>query len=85
MEPILNLTPEEQAIENEIEAGDFVSTPATDADKEHWAAMARYTLEKTRAINIRLSEKSIIKVKAAAAREGMSYQTFITALIHKNT
>ena len=85
MEPIFNLTPEEQEIENELEQGDNVSVPATDADKAEWAAMARYTLEKTKAINIRLTEKNLIKVKAAAAREGIPYQTFITSLIHKNT
>ncbi len=84
MKPIFKLTPEEQEIENELEQGDSVSVPATDAEKYNWATMARYTLEKTRAINIRLSEKSIIKVKAATAREGLSYQTFITSLIHKN-
>jgi predicted DNA binding CopG/RHH family protein len=85
MEPIFNLTPEEQEIEDELETGDFVSVSASNADKAEWAAMARHTLEKTKAINIRLTEKSLIKVKAAAAREGLSYQTFISSLIHKNT
>jgi len=85
MEPIFNLSPEEQEIENELETGDFVSVPATDDDKSDWAAMARFTQEKTKAINIRLSEKNLIKVKAAAAREGIPYQTFIASLIHKNT
>jgi predicted DNA binding CopG/RHH family protein len=85
MEPIFNLTPEEQEIEDELETGEFVSVPATDAEKSEWAKMATYTLEKTKAINIRLSEKNLIKVKAAAAREGIPYQTFITSLIHKNT
>jgi predicted DNA binding CopG/RHH family protein len=47
--------------------------------------MARHTLEKSEAINIRLTEKSLIKVKVAAAREGLSYQAFISSLIHKNT
>lgn len=85
MEPIITLTPEEKEIENELETGGFVSVPATDADKAQWSAMARHTLEKTKAINIRLTEKSLIKVKAVAAREGLSYQTFISSLIHKNT
>ena len=85
MEPIITLTPEEQEIENELETGDFVSVSATDAYKAQWSTMARHTLEKTKAINIRLTEKSLIKVKAAAAREGLSYQTFISSLIHKNT
>lgn len=85
MEPIFNLTREEQEIENELEQGDSVSIPAIEADKADWAAIARHTLEKTKAINICLTEKSLIKVKDAAAREGISYQTLITSLIHKNT
>ena len=85
IKPNYNLTPEELEIEAEFARGDIESVPATDADKAQWATMARYTLEKTKAINIRLSEKSLIKVKAAAAREGISYQTFIASLIHKNT
>jgi predicted DNA binding CopG/RHH family protein len=83
--PIFNLTPEELEIEAEFERGEVKSVPATDADRAHWSAMARYTSEKTKAINIRLSEKNLVKVKAAAARDGVSYQTFISALIQKNT
>jgi predicted DNA binding CopG/RHH family protein len=83
--PTFNLTPEELAMEAEFKSGKITSAPATEVDKEHWSAMARYTTEKTKAINIRLSEKNIVKVKAAAAREGVSYQTFISSLIHKNT
>ena len=85
MKPVFNLTAEELEIEAAFESGEIVSRPITDAEKEEWAAMARYTLEKTKTINIRLSEKNLIKVKAAAAREGIPYQTFITSLIHKNT
>ena len=44
-----------------------------------------YTIAKNKIITIRLSEKNLINVKAAADREGLSYQTFISALIHKNT
>ena len=56
--PIFNLTPEEQETEDELERGDYVSVPATIADKEEWVFLARHTLEKTKAINIRLTEKS---------------------------
>lgn len=83
--PIFKLTPEELEIEAEFKSGEVESIPATDADRAQWSAMARYTLEKTRAINIRLSEKNLVKVKAAAAREGVPYQTFISSLIQKHT
>jgi len=85
MEPIFNLTPEEQEIEDAVEHGDYSPVKNFAEEKVRYEAIARFTLEKTRAINIRLTEKSLIKVKDATAREGLSYQTFISSLIHKNT
>lgn len=85
MNPIFNLDAEEQAIEDSLESGELVSIPVTPAQKEEWVGIARYTLEKTKAINVRLSERTLIRLKAAAAREGMPYQTFVASLIHKNT
>jgi len=79
-----NLTPEEQEIEDALERGDIVTRPATAEEKEELAAIARYTLEKTRTISVRLSERDLIHLKAKAAQEGIPYQTFITSLIHKN-
>ncbi len=85
LEPIFNLTPEEQEIEDAIERGDYTSIPNFAEEKIKLEAAARYTLEKTKAINVRLSERSLIRLKAAAAREGLPYQTFVASLIHKNT
>ena len=84
MEPIFNLTPEEQEIEDELERGDYVSVPATEEQKKELAAIARYTLEKTKVITVRLTERDLMHLKAASAREGIPYQTFLTSLIHKN-
>lgn len=79
------LTPEEQEIEDAINRGDYTSTKNLAAEKRKYEAIAKYTLEKSKVITVRLTEKNLIKVKAAAAREGIPYQTFITSLIHKNT
>jgi predicted DNA binding CopG/RHH family protein len=84
MEPIFNLTPEEQAIENSLERGDLVSTPLSQAEKDAWAAIARNTTAKNKTITVRLSERNLIKLKAAAAREGLPYQTLVASLIHKH-
>ncbi len=79
-----NLTPEEQEIEDALESGEIVTRPPTKEEREELAAIARYTLEKTRTISVRLSERDLVHLKATAAREGIPYQTFITSLIHKN-
>ncbi len=85
MKPVFNLTPEEQEIENAIERGEYESVPNLEEAKTDAVATARNTIAKNKIITIRLSEKNLINVKAAAAREGLSYQTFIASLIHKNT
>ena len=83
--PIFNLTPEEQEIEDSLESGEFISRPVTEEEKEYFKQVARNTLAKNKVITVRLSERSLFRVKAAAAREGIPYQTFISSLIHKNT
>jgi predicted DNA binding CopG/RHH family protein len=42
-------------------------------------------LSKRKAINIRLLESDIERLKAMALNEGMPYQTYITHMIHKLT
>ncbi len=78
------LTPEEQEIEDAFERGEYTPVADLEAEKIKYAAAARYTLEKTRTISIRLTEKSYNKIKASAAREGIPYQTLISSILHKH-
>ena len=84
-EPIFNLTPEELEMEVEFERGEWKSVSNLEEEKKRFQEIAKNTIAKNKVITVRLSEKNLIKVKAAAAREGIPYQTFITSLIHKNT
>jgi predicted DNA binding CopG/RHH family protein len=85
IKPIFNLTPEEQEIEDAIERGEYTEIPNMQEEIERFKLIAKNTLAKNKTITIRLSERNLMHVKAAAAREGLSYQTFIASLIHKNT
>lgn len=78
------LTKEEQGIEDAIERGEYTPVPNFKEEKAKLEAAARFTLEKTRTISVRLTEKNLIKIKAAAAREGLPYQTLITSILHKH-
>ncbi len=80
----IKLTKEEQAIQDAIRRGEYTSVSNLKEEKKRYAEIAKYTLEKTKTINVRVTEKNLIKLKAAAAREGIPYQTFLTSLIHKN-
>jgi len=41
------------------------------------------TLEKTKNINLRLPQKTILKLKAKAVAEGIPYQTLASSVLHK--
>jgi predicted DNA binding CopG/RHH family protein len=83
-EPIFKLTPEEQEIEDAFERGEYVSVPQLEEEKKRLQQIARNTLAKNKLITLRLPERNLIKIKAAAAREGLPYQTYITSLLHKH-
>lgn len=46
-------------------------------------AYAEATLDKTKNVNLRISEKDLLKIKAQAAEKGIPYQTLLTSLIHQ--
>lgn len=80
-----NLTPEEQAWHDAAVRGGYTSVPNVEVEKLRAVEIAKNTLEKRRAITVRVSERNLAHLKAAAAREGVPYQTFISMLIQKNT
>lgn len=65
------------------EKGEFVRSKNADQIKKNLIAAAKNTMNKTKNINIRLSEKDLHKVKAKAAEEGLPYQTLLSSVIHK--
>lgn len=79
------LDKEEQKTLEEVEKGEWV--PVKDQAKARREAMAaaKNTLNKTRNINIRLSERDLHKLKAKAAKEGLPYQTLVSSILHRYT
>jgi predicted DNA binding CopG/RHH family protein len=85
IKPVFNLTPEELEMEAEFERGEYVSTPITPEKLLELQEIARNTLIKNKVITLRVTQRNLMRLKAAAAREGVPYQTFISSLIQKNT
>ena len=79
------LDKEEKELLREFEAGEWKSVKNFAKAKKLYEKYARNTLNKTRNINIRLSERDLQKLKAKAAREGIPYQTLAASLIHMST
>ena len=68
----------EQSIENN--AATF--TPLSNDERSEVESIIN-AANKTRNINIRISEYDIAKVKQRASEEGIPYQTLISSVIHK--
>lgn len=79
----LKLDQEEQEINDAIESGKLRPMPVSTREKKRLQAIAKYTLEKTRNINIRLSQRDLINLKVKAMEEGLPYQTLAASLLHK--
>jgi predicted DNA binding CopG/RHH family protein len=80
----LILDEEEQEIENALENSEFVSDPDFNESKKviEKAAKQYIELNKTKPITIRIKQTDLIKIKVKAERNGLPYQTMLSALLH---
>ncbi|MBM3209189.1 hypothetical protein FJZ40_02770 [Candidatus Shapirobacteria bacterium] len=77
------LTNEEKKILEDFEEGRLVSVGDVARQKRLYQKYAQNTLNKTRNINIRLSEKVLAKLKTEAVRLGIPYQTLASSILHQ--
>ncbi|MFI5293978.1 MAG: CopG family antitoxin [Thermodesulfovibrionales bacterium] len=76
------LDKEERELAESLDKGEWVS----DLDKKgkkQYEAYARYSLNKQKRINIRMTERDLKKIRAKAIEEGIPYQSLISMLVHK--
>ena len=78
------LDPEEEEILKAYEEGKLVRVKDLDKQKKLLENAAKATLNKTRNINIRLSERDVQKLKVRAVREGIPYQTLASSILHRS-
>ena len=63
------VTKEERDLNARIDRGEFESI-LTPKQAKAYAEIARNTFAKQRTVNVRISERNLLRLKAAAAREG---------------
>lgn len=75
----------EQAIEDALDKGEFVSAPNLEATKQMFQEATKNfrQLQETKSITLRVNIEDLIKVKAKAKRNGIAYQTLISLLIRQ--
>lgn len=77
------LDKEEKAILRAFERGTLKSIPNFNKKKKEYEAYARAMLDKTRNVNIRLSERDLFSLKSRAIEKGLPYQTLLASVLHQ--
>jgi len=77
------LTKEEKQLLKEVEAGEWKRVKNFEKEKKDAILSAKYTLAKSKNINIRVSAKTLFKLKTKAIEEGIPYQTLASSVLHK--
>jgi predicted DNA binding CopG/RHH family protein len=75
--------PEEKALLQSIEKGEWKSTGLKGAERARLKRAAAATLRKDRRVNLRISSRDLDAIKKRALLEGLPYQTLIASVIHR--
>lgn len=78
-----NLAKDEEKLLKAYESGKFTRVKSLKQQKVKYKGYAETMLNKTKNINIRLSEKDIFTIKAKAVEKGIPYQTLLASVIHQ--
>ena len=73
----------EKELLESFENGEWDSVDNLESEKLKYQEIARYTIQKNKRINIRISEKDLNGIKLRAREEGIPYQTLISSVLHK--
>jgi predicted DNA binding CopG/RHH family protein len=78
-----DLDSEEQEILDAYEASKLTRVPNPKQEVAKAKLAAKATLNKTKSISIRLSQRDLYKIRAKAIEEGIPYQTYASSILHK--
>ncbi len=74
---------EEKRLLREYEGGVTKQVPNIKKELAYFRDVAKQSTARTKNINLRLSERDLVRIKTKAAQEGVPYQTLLSSLIHK--
>lgn len=73
----------EKDIIKSYESDEWKSIENLGEKKAEYSRYARNTFLKNKRINIRISERDLVNLKAKSLEEGIPYQTLISSILHK--
>ena len=77
------MTSEEREILDRFKRDELRPIPEAEREMELARRMARNTFNKTRRVNLRVTERDFNLAHSRAREEGIPYQTLLSSVIHK--
>jgi predicted DNA binding CopG/RHH family protein len=79
----MKLNKEEREILRSVEKGQWRSVRGVNKEIQRYREYARATVRKDKRVNIRMSEKDLVRLQKEALEQGLPYQTLISSVLHK--
>ena len=79
----MKLNKQEKQIIESVERGDWRSVRDIKKQIKRYREYAKATVRKDKRVNIRMSEKDLIRIRKKAMEEGLPYQTLISSVLHR--
>ena len=79
----MKLSKQEKQITESVERGDWRSVRGVNKQIKRYKEYAKATVRKDKRVNIRMSEKDLIRIRKKAMEEGLPYQTLISSILHR--
>ena len=79
----MKLNKQEKQIAESVERGEWRSVRGVKKQIKRYKEYAKATVRKDKRVNIRMSEKDLIRIRKKAMEEGLPYQTLISSVLHR--
>ena len=79
----MKLIKEEKKILESVEKGQWRSVHGVKKEIRRYHDYARATVRKDKRVNIRMSEKDLVRFQKEAIEQGLPYQTLVSSVLHR--
>jgi len=79
----MKLKKEEKELLESVENDEWKTIPDFKKESKRYQDYANATFRKDKRVNIRISERDLVKLQQKALQEGLPYQTLISSILHK--
>lgn len=79
----MKIDAQEKELLESVERDEWRTIPGLESEARRYREYAKATLRKDRRVNIRISERDLLRIQKKAVEEGIPYQTLMSSVLHK--